>query len=363
MSLTLYGINDIESWISLYETLGINEIVWQPSYLKLWELNRDGSPLLAYFEDEYGSVIYPFLLRKLPSREFIPSEISKNYFDITTPYGYGGPLIKLRDYSKIDRLLQDWLSAFSAFCQNKNIVSEFIRFHPLVESHKYFFNKINTEVANSVVFVDLTIPKEQIWENYEYNNQKNIKKAIRSGIEILVDHDFLHLDHFKDIYNHTMQRCKANSYYFFENEFFNFIKCEMRKNAVLFFAKSDGKLVSTELALFDDNTIYSFLGGTLSDYFPLRPNNLLKHELILWAKKRNIKYYLMGGGYSINDGLFKYKHSFSSTGVKPYVVGKVIHNREIYLLLEKKMKEYIFDINPATNIEEIRYFPIYRYEP
>jgi hypothetical protein len=356
-------MNEIDRWGEIYNDLNIKDIMWQPSYLKLWHIHGDGTPFLIYFQDEYGSIIYAFLKRDLASIKFIPDTISKNYFDITTPYGYGGPLVRLSDNSKIDYLIQDWRLAFSGFCKNNNIISEFIRFHPVLENHKYFVNRsgINIETANYVVYVDLMIPEEQIWKNYEYNNQKNIKKAKRSGIEVLIDKDFIFLDEFKDIYNHTMMRSNAKTYYFFKDDFFEFIKSKLNQNAVLFFARLNGKLVSTELVLFDDEIAYSFLGGTISDYFSYRPNNLLKHELILWAKQKNIKYYLIGGGYSIDDGIFRYKKSFSTNGVKPYLVGKIIHNHEIYQLLREKTKDYLSNINSGINIDEISYFPIYRY--
>jgi len=363
MVLNCYGINNTEIWRSIYQTHGINGVVWQPSYLSLWEVHGDGEPFLVYFESEYGSIIYPFLKRGIASIEFISDAISKNYFDITTPYGYGGPIVRLSDNSKIDYLVQDWQSAFTEFCKNNNIISEFIRFHPILENHKYFINRrgINIERVNDVVYVDLMQSEDQIWQNYEYNNQKNIKKAKRSGIEILIDKDFIFLDKFKDIYNHTMTRANANSYYFFQDDFFEFLKSKLNQNAVLFFARLNGKFVSTELVLFDDEIAYSFLGGTLNDYFSYRPNNLLKHELILWAKRENIKYYLIGGGYSIGDGIFRYKKSFSANGIKPYLVGKIIHNNEIYQLLREQTKEYLSKINSGINIDEISYFPIYRY--
>ena len=92
--------------------------------------------------------------------------------------------------------------------------------------------------------------------------------------------------------------------------------------AVRFFPCSiDGVVVSTELVLLSRHSAYSFLGGTLANAFAHRPNDLLKFEIIRWAKKRAKRYFVLGGGYQGEDGIFQYKQSFASKGQVPYFLG------------------------------------------
>jgi len=184
---------------------------------------------------------------------------------------------------------------------------------------------------------------------------------LRNDIEVAVDEKFEFLDEFLEIYYKTMEKSNAKEYYFFPKFFFEFIRGSLNNNFVLFISKKDSKIISVELALYDKDIIYSFLGGTLSEYFPLRPNNLLKHKLIIWAKEKNIKYYLLGGGYSPEDGIFKYKHSFSKKGIRDFYVGRKIHNIEKYKVLESAFKKYLLNIYPSIDLKEMKYFPSYRF--
>jgi hypothetical protein len=344
-------------WKKILVENNINNILYFPEYLMLWELNGDGIAKHFFYKCDYGIVLYPFLMRKINDLEFFQQmKIDEIFYDITSPYGYGGPLVK--PCNKIDRklLLEGFIKEFSLFCKKNNIVSEFIRFHPLMENHANFIDNLEIEKMNSIIYLDLSASEEELWENYKRNNRKNIKKALRNDIEVAVDEKFEFLDEFLEIYYKTMEKSNAKKYYFFPKFFFEFIRGSLNNNFVLFISKKDSKIISVELAFYDKDIIYSFLGGTLSEYFPFRPNNLLKHKLIMWAKDKNIKYYLIGGGYHPEDGIFEYKHSFSKDGVKDFFVGRKIHNKDIY---EKLVKEWKIK-NKLGKEYNSDFFPLYR---
>jgi len=115
----------------------------------------------------------------------------------------------------------------------------------------------------------------------------------------------------------------------------------------------EGRIISTELLLYNQTYIHSFLGGTLEQFFEYRPNNILKHEVIRWAKSRGISYFLLGGGYREGDGIFRYKRSFARNGVLDFYIGKKVHDHEAVIMLEELM---------ATKVprESESYFPGYR---
>lgn len=153
------------------------------------------------------------------------------------------------------------------------------------------------------------------------------KKALREGVSVTIESSPRHFAEFMNIYRQTMDRNQADRFYYFSLDFFNRLHQGMQNRYVYAQAWLHGKIVSTELLIYNQHYVHSFLGGTLAEYFPYRPNNLLKHEVIKWARKQGIRYFILGGGRSDDDGIFKYKSTFSGD-IAGYFIGKKIHNRE-----------------------------------
>ena len=151
-------------WKKILDKNNINDILYFPEYLMLWELNGDGIAKNFFYKCDYGIVLYPFLIRKINDLEFFQQmKIDEIFYDITSPYGYGGPLVK--PYNKSDKklLLEGFIKEFSLFCKKNNIVSEFTRFHPLMENHANFIDRLEIEKMNSIIYVDLSVSEEELW--------------------------------------------------------------------------------------------------------------------------------------------------------------------------------------------------------
>lgn len=56
------------------------EIYYKWQYVSAFKKNGDGQPYIAYFIGKNGIIYQTFIKRKIDDK----------YFDITTPYGYGG---------------------------------------------------------------------------------------------------------------------------------------------------------------------------------------------------------------------------------------------------------------------------------
>ena len=151
-----------------------------------------------------------------------------------------------------------------------------------------------------------------------------------------------------------MGRNSASNNFYFPREYFETISQMKRRNATLFHVMKEDQIISSELVLYDLRNAYSFLGGTDSDYFPLRPNELLKDYIIKWAHSQNLKKFVLGGGYGEDDGIFTYKKYFSKDGVFPFYIGKRIINHEKYNIL--------CDLRMERNKEmpNNSFFPLYR---
>lgn len=339
----LLDASDGERWQCLLEEMAETDVFFEPSYFSLYK--DEGEAKLFVYEKDNETVIYPFILRKINS---VPIDGAGEIFDITSPYGYGGPLCSAKANEQI---LKSFNCAFEDFCREEKIITEFIRFHPMLENHVLMNDLVSVERHSTIIYIDLKKSETEIWGDYEYSNQKNIKKAMRSGIRIYFDRKRHFLDDFLAIYKHTLERRNAGGYYFFPREFFERIHTCLPDNHIYVHALLNDKVVSTELLLYNQNYIHSFLGGTYSEYFIYRPNNMLKHEIIHWAKERGIKYFLLGGGKSDGDGIFTYKKTFAKNSFLNYYIGKKIHDIKTFQILMNG----IYAANPDEN-----FFPPYR---
>ena len=106
---------------------------------------------------------------------------------------------------------------------------------------------------------------------------------------------------------------------------------------------------------FSANHLYSFLGGTLAEAFAERPNDLLKHEIILWGRQAGKRAFVLGGGFAPDDGIYRYKKSFAPNGSAPFCVGRRIHNAAAYTRLIESRRRWQSGWAPRNG-----YFPEYR---
>lgn len=323
------------------------DFYFNPQYAKVYE-NIDGKSETFCFSCQYGSIQNTYILREIPYR--VDGNI---YFDIVTPYGYGGPVVL--QCSDIKLLMEEYQKAFTEYCMEHHIVCEFIRFHLFdnVDARENFYGETAYILDN--VIVNTTGKYDDIWLQYAYKVRKNVKKAMSNGLQIFVEHNLTHIEDFLGVYYETMERNHAKSYYYFSRDFFENIAELLPKNFVYFYVLKDEEVISTELVLYSDKYAYSFLGGTKEEYYSMRPNDFLKTAVIQWCNETGKEKFILGGGYQKEDGIYRYKRSFTTDDDVPFYIGKMIYNQNVYdrLVCERKKEDSSFD-------EKASYFPLYR---
>ena len=65
------------------------------------------------------------------------NNIEKNYFDLETPYGYGGPISNSNDKN----FLNEANNFFCEWIKSNFIVAELIRFNPILKNYSNYFDK------------------------------------------------------------------------------------------------------------------------------------------------------------------------------------------------------------------------------
>jgi lipid II:glycine glycyltransferase (peptidoglycan interpeptide bridge formation enzyme) len=340
---------DRQEWHTLCESFKEIDIYFYPEFSYLCQLHGDGQAFcFVYFESPGNVVIYPFLARRINELTTF-NNCPDNLIDITSPYGYGG---YLRSSDQVD--MDRFYTTFKQYCQDNNVISEFVRFHPLLNNHYYCPKDIKIEVWNETVAIDLTKDESEIFLDMYYNCRYNVRKAIKSGVIIQIDEDFRHLDDFYDIYIKTMTRVNAHDYYFFTRKWFYDAARLLSGNLSLFHAVYQDSIIASGLFMHSGPFVHAHLGGSIYEMRHLRANNLLLYQVALWAKKCGFKIYHLGGGVNPKDDLFKFKASFSPIRMN-YYIGKAIHDHEFYKSLTD-LRSDSEDGNPLGGL----YFPEYR---
>lgn len=340
---------DKDIWMRLWNQSKEKEVYMNPDYLELYIDEQNEEAICACFIEDDTSIIYPFIKRPID----LLDESGPYYYDISTAYGYGGPCYMGYKNESIE--VKFW-TCFEKWCKENNVVSEFIRF-------SLFNNQLisypgNIELNNLNIVCDLTKSEENIWMGFKHKVRKNVKKAKSNGVTVEIDTNGSTIDSFLNIYYSTMDRNNANKTYYFSRKYFEGIIKNLNQNFAIFNAIKDNKIISTELLLLSNESMYSFLGGTDSEFYHLRPNDLLKYEMILWGKRNNKKHYVLGGGYTKEDGIYKYKLGFEPNGIMDYKIGKRILDSEIY---DKLVKQNLANINKSKlELIDEKFFPLYR---
>ncbi|QFG01091.1 GNAT family N-acetyltransferase [Psychrobacillus glaciei] len=343
--MNVITINESEKWDEIVKSFEIYDVNYLSGYAKAFQLNGEGDPLLFCYDDGITRAINVVMKRDIAKSEKFEKKLPLNtWYDLSTPYGYGGFLINGDDYEKVN-------NAFNLYCKNSGYVSEFVRFHLFNDYSSYYDGTIESHTQNIVR--DLGLPLEEMIMDFEHKVRKSLKKALREELEVEIDSTGERLEEFLDIYYQTMESNNANESFYFPKKFFETIN-NMKENFIYIHILHEGKIISTELVLYGPENCYSFLGGTNREYLKLQPNTLLKYEIIKWAKTKGLKRFILGGGYGNNDGIFKYKKSFAPNGIYDFYIGKKIIDETKYYNLLSRRKSELLDENNIT------FYPKYR---
>lgn len=260
------------------------------------------------------------------------------YYDLTGPYGYGGPLI---EGEISEENLKDFFSELTSWANEEGIVSQMVRFHPLLQNQEMLRSYMQLLKLKQTVYIDTTFDKEKIMERISPSGRREVRRAAKKGVYIKTDKgenlkDFLH------IYNETMQYKHAADYYYFDQSYFQKILQE-KENIILFYALYDDITISSALFYYNDRYMHYHLSGTLNEYRNLCAANRILYEAACWAHEKNIQALHLGGGVGAGelaeDSLFDFKQKFNPSGRADYYVGSNIFSKDAYEKLMEIRKQ------------------------
>lgn len=350
-----YKILDLskkEEWLAFVMKCEAYDVFYLPQYAQMYEKRGEGvAQLFVYEQSEEEFVIYPFLKREIPDR--VDDQI---YYDITTPYGYGGPLCSASQLKEDDDFLHDFRRAFEHYCKEAGIISEFVRLHPYLQTEAVLEGYLNMMCAGEFVYNDVTKTEEETWRAVAPSKRRKVNKSKRHQVKVqFIDGRDIgpkEIQIFYDIYTETMDKKQASSFYYFSLEFFQAYFEALKDHITLAFALHEDQVISANLLLKSEGFVTIHLSASFKEHLHLCPNCYLRYECVLWGQRNGYRIVDHGGGKEKGDSLYRYKRQFSNTETNFYI-GKKIHNQQIYNQLA----------SAKTNLvqgEEASFFPEYR---
>ncbi|NLN26319.1 MAG: GNAT family N-acetyltransferase [Bacteroidetes bacterium] len=342
-----------------------NDIYFDPRLGEIYAKLEGGRFQEFNYKTDAGHIRHQFIIRPIELPDSLSnsaepdnsigsaSPVLEGYYDLSTPYGYGGPLIMEVEPGRKQELLDGFTQTFAGYCSEQRIVSEFIRFHPIANNATDFSSTYDVVLFNHTVGTNLTDYDDPFQEEFSKSARKNVRRALRAGLTFEIEEYPDTLEDFTDIYYQTMERNKAKEKYYFGEEYFSAFIETMPEAVLKCSVFYKGKTIAMGFYLRSDEILHTHLSGTLNEYLNLSPAYLLRYALVKWGKKMGYKLIHNGGGTSgdPDDNLYRFKKGFGQNTEFDFHIGRKIWNQEVYRKLVK-----------LSGTAHTSFFPQYRAE-
>ncbi|WP_225036230.1 GNAT family N-acetyltransferase [Winogradskyella sp. SM1960] len=306
----------------------------------------DEEPILLAYKDGNTTVAIPFLLRKIKN---------SSYKDVTSVYGYAGPLtINLDeqfDFIKFHKSL-------NSFFKDNKIIAVFSRLHPFIDEKESVLEGLgHMESLGKVVYIDLNKPLKDQRASYNRRLKTYLNKS-RKLCTVIEGNVNEHLESFIQLYTENMKRIDADDSYFFSTDYFHQLLTSDDIDAKLLLCRLNETQEDIAGAIFikTGDIVQYHLSGLNEDYFELNPIKLIIDEKRIQSTLDGFRYLNLGGGRgSKEDSLFRFKRGFSKD-FKSFKIWKHIVDEENYIALTEN------HLGKSIDHENLNagYFPAYR---
>lgn len=275
--------------------------------------------------------------------------LKEDVYDMITPHEYGGIVSNSFEI----KLKQKLLTYILSYCNQNNIIFQFIRINPYLQKLPPVYQKSGYEVihSNAQVYVDLTQTEEQIIVNYKSNVRRNIKRAEKEKLKCEIIHGSQKdMIVFQNMYQRSMEILEAKKFLYFNDKYFSKIaECDCSR--VSFVRDNTDKIIAAGILLLCNDTVYYHLGCFDREFSLKRPMNYLMHSMILWSRRNGYKIFHLGGG---SKSLLQFKEGYSNTRIDYYIAYQICDALKYEAVCEHWRKQF-------PQYGEEKYYPLYRY--
>ena len=331
-----------EKFSSFYDTY----FLWE--YFDIYEKNYDCKKELFFFEDDNIIIFWSHLVRNISNIEWLKKY--NNYFDCTTPYWYGWPILIKKTDNYYDSL-KLFFEEYEKYSINQNYITEFIRFHPIYENYKDFEQIIDVNKINDVIVLNLEKDIDEIWmKSLNWKRRNQIRREQKMVDKILIKDKLTdkEISNFLQIYYDTMRKNNSSEKYFFS---FDYIKDNLDLgDCISIETKKGNNILSQSLFFWYGDNFHYHLSATNYE-LGYGTSSLILWEAIKYAKNKWYKYFMLWWWTTWDketDNLFKFKKSFGGEEKNRWF-WKIVFNSDIYQ-----------DLNKLIWCNDNNFFPKYR---
>lgn len=303
------------------------DIYFCDAYGKLNEYIEPGTCRTFVYRSELGTVRHMFIKRALP---FLIDGVQ--WYDLITPYGYGGPVMEHAADGAGEALCDGFAQAFSEYCRENRIVSEFVRFHPVVNNARDFQALYHPVYMRKTLGTNLAMYDDPMQAEFTKSCRKSIRQVLKKGVTYRVTEAPQDLTEFCEIYYDTMQRDAASSFYYFDRAYFDAMLRLLGDRLLYIEARYGGKTIAAVVYFLSDGVMHAHLSGTRSEFLHLSPAYVLRYAAVRWGKEHGYRLVHYGGGSSNaeDNPLYLFKRKFSQKTDFDFYVGRKIWDQAAY---------------------------------
>jgi len=319
-----------ERWDEVLRTAGVTDVYYARSFVAASAALVDAEPVLLRLAGSTGDVFFACLLRHGPT-------------DVTTPYGYGGPV-----GAGEDPPLAEFPAAYEAWCEGRGVVASFVVFHPLLgNAATPAATAFRRQALAGTVAWPLGGP--ELLPAMHRHHRRLVRRAAAAGYEVRVQPSPPELGDFVGVYEQSMRRAGAAPFYLFPPRYWSALLDGVRLVRVDVRAEG-GTLIAGVLGMGDPPWLHYHLGGAADAARGTGASHLALYRLAEWGREQGYEQLHLGGGVGgRDDSLLEFKLRFAPRGLVPAAIGKAVHDRAAYLRLAG-----------ATAVDWEAFFPAYR---
>lgn len=312
MSITIKKIYSasMDEWDLVWSQCDYSTYFHSREWAEIWHLYTEGeispTPKIIVFSDGEKALLPLSFSKSMKG-------LLKNY--ISSPAGTFGGWISSDSLEKEHaQLLVEYLTHLGSITWRLNPYEPLVHKCKLPDFQEDETHALNLESGFDAVY--------RLWTKVHESAARKARKARKAGVVIQKATMQNQWREYYAIYEDSLQRWgeKVSSRYSWK--LFEIISDRQSKNVELWLAKYEDRSIAGALYFYAKNHVVYWHGAAYSEYFELRPVNLLMYEVIKHACEHGYSWFDFNpsGGH---QGVMKFKQSFGAEGLDCPVFIKV----------------------------------------
>ena len=254
-------------------------------------------------------------------------------------YGsYGGVIQNIEDDEAKEKLIERYYD----IARETGACCATIITNPLEKDYTFYESIINYDYKDyrigQITQLPITPEKEELFRSFQDPRPRNIRKAIKDGVQIEKSQSKWAIDFLFETHKREMD---AKGGLAKKRQFFDLIPNHLNQNQwMIYIAKKDGRPIAAFLLLYFNKTIEYFTPAIIYEFRNTQASTLIVFKAMLDAIPNGFKYWNWGGTWTSQDGVYNYKKKWNANDFPYYYYIKCFNKDVLYNPPEYYQKEY-----------------------